>query len=393
MQGKEIGIAVVGMGWMGHVHARSYRLTGQRFPGSGLRPRLVICSDNVVERADSARETLGFAQSTTDWAEAVAHPDVDIVNIATPNKLHVEIAAAAAAAGKHIFCEKPIGRSPQETAQVAHLAQQAGVLSFVGFNYRWAPLVLHARELIESGQLGELTQYRGRFFSMYGSDPLGLLSWRFEREHSGYGVLGDIMAHVTDMALHLCGGIRRLVSNSHTFITERPLPIPGKGTHYSLGGEGDPKGAVSNEDYVGALVEFENGARGSLEASRTTFGPKAQMAFELHGTKGALSWDLERMNELQLYLPGVDGKHDGYMRLLGSDRYPLHGNFNPGDGLGLSYEDTKVIEAQQFLQAVAAGQPAAPNFQDALAVAEVHAAMTRSWGSGTWEAVSRMRIE
>ena len=386
-----IGIGLIGMGWMGKVHARSYSLAPQRFPAAGLQARLVICSDNIAERAESARDQLGFEMATTRWQDVIAHPAVRIVNIAAPNNLHLEIVEAAAAAGKHIFCEKPVGRTPQETARIEYAARKAGVLTFVGFNYRWAPMVLHAKQLIDEGDLGQITQYRGRFFSMYGSDPMGLLSWRFDREIAGYGVLGDIMAHVTDMALYLCGGVKRLVSNSHTFISERPLPIPGKGTHYSRGAPADPKGAVSNEDYVGALVEFENGARGTFEASRSIFGPKNQMAFELNGTKGALNWDFERMNELALYLPGDDGRRDGYLRLVGGDQYPFHGNFNPGDGSGLGYEDMKVIEAFHFLKAVSEDVPAAPNFADALAAAEVHAAMIRSWQSGVWEDIASLQ--
>lgn len=391
MQKQPLGIGVIGMGWMGQVHARSYSLARQRFPDDDAAARLVICSDNVEARAHSARDTLGFACATTRWRDVIERPDVQIVNIATPNNLHVEIVQAAAAAGKHIFCEKPVGRSPEETAQIEAIARRAGVMSFVGFNYRWAPMTLHAKQLIDEGKLGELTQYRGRFFSMYGSDPLGLLSWRFDREIAGYGVLGDIMAHVTDMAHYLCGGIKRLVSNRHTFIGQRPIPIPGKGTHYSRGAPDDPTGAVSNEDYAGALVEFANGARGSFEASRSIFGPKNQMAFELNGTQGALNWDFERMNELELYLPDADWGHDGYIRLVGGDRYPFHGNFNPGDGSGLGYEDMKVIEARHFLQAVAQERPCAPTFADALAVAEVHAAMIRSWNSGCWENVTSLR--
>lgn len=391
MPPTEIGIGVIGMGWMGQVHARSYSLVRQRFPEANLKARLIACSDSVAERAEAARELLGFEKATAHWQAVIADPAVQIVNIATPNNLHVDIVRAAAAAGKHIFCEKPVGRNPNETALIESIARQAGVLSFVGFNYRWAPMVMHARQLIKEGALGDLTQYRGRFFSMYGSDPLGLLSWRFDRDIAGYGVLGDIMAHVTDMSLYLCGGVKRLVSNSHTFISERPLPIPGKGTHYSRGAPDDRKGPVGNEDYVGALVEFENGARGTFEASRSIFGPKNQMSFELNGTAGAINWDFERMNELALYLPGQGGQRDGYMRLVGGDRYPFHGNFNPGDGSGLGYEDMKVIEACHFLQAVAAGETPAPNFADALAVAEVHAAMIRSWESGAWEDVTSLR--
>lgn len=388
-----IGIGVIGMGWMGQVHSRSYSMVAQRFPDSNLEARLVICSDNVQERAAKAQKMLGFEQSTTRWQDVIDHPDVQIVNIATPNSLHLEIVKAAAEAGKHIFCEKPVGRTPQETAQIEAIASEAGVLTFVGFNYRWSPMVMHAKKLITEGKLGDLTHFRGRFFSMYGSDPMGLLSWRFDKNISGYGVLGDIMAHVMDMALFLTGSVKRVVSNSHTFIPERPKPIPGKGTHYSVGQPEDPKGAVTNEDYVGALVEFENGVRGSVEVSRTIFGPKNQFGFELNGTQGALSWDFERMNELQLYLPTGDGYHDGFIRLVSGDQYPYHGNFNPGEGSGLGYEDMKVIEAYHFLKSVADNQQAQPGFREVLAVAEVHDAMVRSWSSGTWEDVTPIEVE
>ncbi len=387
---RTLGIGVIGMGWMGQAHSRSYSMVSQRFPDSGLKAKLVICSDNVAERAQQARELLGFAESTTDWRAVIDHPQVQIVNIATPNNLHVEIVEAAAAARKHIFCEKPVGRNPEETARIESCARQAGVQSFVGFNYRWAPMVMHAKKLISQGKLGDLTQYRGRFFSMYGSNPYGLLTWRFDKDISGYGALGDIMAHVTDMALYLAGPIKRLASNAHTFIAERPKPIPGKGTHYSMGAPGDPRGPVSNEDYVGALVEFANGARGTFEASRTIFGPKNQFGFEVNGTQGALNWDFERMNELQLYLPGDDGWRDGYLRLVGGEQYPYHGNFNPGEGSGIGYEDMKVIEAYQFMKSVAEGRQAAPGFGAALAVARTHSAMIRSWKSGAWEDVGAL---
>lgn len=392
MAKKRIGIGVIGMGWMGQVHSRSYGLVPQRFPDAQVTPRFVVCSDNVPERAEQAQQSLGFEQSTSNWQEVIENPDVQIVNIATPNHLHLEIVEAAAKAGKHIFCEKPIGRTPQETAQVAEIAREAGVLTFVGFNYRWTPLVMHAKKLIDEGKLGDLTQFRGRFFSMYGSNPLGLSSWRFDFNVSGYGVLGDIMAHVMDMALFLNGPVKRVVSNQHTFIPDRPIPMPGKGTHYSVGEVGDPTSPVTNEDYVGALVEFENGVRGSLEVSRTIFGPKNEFAFELNGTKGALSWNFERMNELQVYLPTDDGLHNGFMRLVGGDQYPHHGNFNPGEGSGLGYEDLKIIEAYQFLESVAEGKQAQPGFEEALAVAEVHAAMIRSWESQSWEDVTPIQV-
>jgi predicted dehydrogenase len=386
-----IGIGVIGMGWMGQAHSRAYRNIADRFYDSGIRPRLVICADDVQSRAQQAQEALGFAQSTTDWHAVVNHPEVQVVNIASPNYLHLEMVQAVTAAGKHVFCEKPVGRTPAETAEIEFLARQAGVKSFVGFNYRWAPMVQYAKQLIEEGKLGQLTHYRGRFFSMYGSNPLGLLTWRFKNEYAGSGVLGDIMSHVIDMAHLLAGPIERLVASRHTFIPERPLPIPGQGTHFSLGKPGDPTGPVENEDYASALVQFANGAQGSFETCRAIFGPKCEMSFEVNGTKGALKWNFERMNELELYLPGEDGAHDGYTKLLGGPRYPFHGRFNPGDGIGMGYEDLKCIEAYQFLQSIVDGQQREPSFASALTLANVQSAMLRSWQSGTWEAIANLR--
>lgn len=390
---QEIGIGVIGMGWMGTVHSRSYRLLNDRFHDNTVRARLVICADNVAHRAEEARESLGFAEATTVWQDVIAHPDVQVVNIAAPNFLHKEMVQAATDAGKHIFCEKPVGRTPQETAEIESLASQAGVMSFVGFNYRWAPMVQHCKNLIDSGKFGTLTHYRGRFFTMYGSNPYGMLTWRFKKAQAGLGVLGDIMSHVVDMAHMLAGPIKRLVSNRHTFIPERPVPVPGQGTHFSVGKPEDPTGAVENEDYVGTLVEFENGVQGSFEVCRAIFGPKCEMSFEVNGRAGGAKWNFERMNELELYLPDADGLHDGYTTLLGGPNYPFHGYFNPGDGIGLGYEDLKVLEAYNFLMSIAEGRQRAPSFADALRLAEVQEAMIRSWKSNTWEDVPTLACD
>lgn len=390
---QEIGIGVIGMGWMGTVHSRSYRLLNDRFHDNTVRARLVICADNVAHRAEEARESLGFAEATTVWQDVIAHPDVQVVNIAAPNFLHKEMVQAATDAGKHIFCEKPVGRTPQETAEIESLASQAGVMSFVGFNYRWAPMVQHCKNLIDSGKFGTLTHYRGRFFTMYGSNPYGMLTWRFKKAQAGLGVLGDIMSHVVDMAHMLAGPIKRLVSNRHTFIPERPVPVPGQGTHFSVGKPEDPTGAVENEDYVGTLVEFENGVQGSFEVCRAIFGPKCEMSFEVNGRAGGAKWNFERMNELELYLPDADGLHDGYTTLLGGPNYPFHGYFNPGDGIGLGYEDLKVLEAYNFLMSIAEGRQRAPSFADALRLAEVQEAMIRSWKSNTWEDVTTLACD
>ncbi len=379
-----IGIGIIGMGWMGMVHGRAYRQVRQRFPESELLPDLVICADDLANRCGQARDMLGFARTTTDWREVIDDPEVSVVNITAPNCLHLEMVRAAAAAGKHIFCEKPVGRSPGETAEIARAAADAGVLTWVGYNYRWAPLVQHTRSLVADGKLGEITHYRGRFFAGYASHPDGVLSWRFQREHAGSGALGDLMSHVADMAHMLAGPIRRVVGQQALIIEDRPVAPAGEGTHFSVG-TGGKREPVTNEDYAGALVEFEHGARGTFEVCRVIQGSKCQMAFEIHGTKGAVRWDFERMNELQLY--SVDGPHDGFVTLQSGPAYPGHAHFNPGPAVGLGYDDLKAIETFHFLQSIAAGRQGEPGFGEALAVARVLSAIERSWSSERWETI------
>ena len=388
----EIGVGVIGFGWMGQAHSRAYRDIPVYYGDSGIRPRLAAVADNVPARLDLARDNFGFGWGTLDWHELIDRDDVDVVDITAPNALHQEIAEAAAAAGKHIFCEKPVGISPEATAAIERAGRHAGIISGCGYNYRWAPLVQYTHQLIGDGRLGELTHYRGRFFSMYGRDRLGLLSWRFIQDEAGYGVLSDIMSHAIDMAQYMCGPIRRVVATKETFVKERPLPVPGTGTHYDRGKPGDPTGAVTNEDYVGALVEFENGVRGTLEADRSIFGPQSSMAFELNGSKGAASWDHETLNQLQLYLP-EEQPTDGFIEVLGGGSFPNQGAIVPGGGNSIGYEDMKLIEALEFLRSVEAGRQHQPGFVDALANQSVAAAMARSFTSERWEDVTSLRLD
>jgi predicted dehydrogenase len=384
-----IGVGVIGMGWMGQVHSRSYRMIADRFHNEGIRARLVICADDVEARAREAQERFGFERCTTDWKQVVSHPEVQAVNVASPNHLHLEMVRAAAAKGKHIFCEKPVGRNSRETAAIARVAREAGVLSWVGYNYRWAPLVQYARQLIRDGKLGTLTHYRGRFFVDYGSNPDGVLSWRFQRELAGHGTLGDLMSHVADMAHLLAGPMQRVVANRKTFIPSRPLAIPGQGTHFSVNPDA-PRAEVTNEDYVGALVQFACGAQGHLEVCRVVKGPRCEMAFELNGTRGAMKWNFERVNELQLFLPNGTEEHNGPVLIQSGPQHPFYASFYPGPALNMSYEDLKVIETFQFLRSIVEGKQGEPGFAEALAVAEVQDAMERSWASERWEDVKRL---
>ena len=389
---RPLRIGLVGFGWMGQAHSRSYRSIPLYFPEASFQPVLAAVADTIPARVRQAVEDFGYQTGTADWRELADRPDIDVIDITAPNAVHQEIAEAAAAAGKHIFCEKPVGISAEATARIESAARNAGVISGCGFNYRWAPLVRYAKHLIETGRVGAPTHYRGRFFSMYGRDRLGLLSWRFLQDSAGYGALSDIMSHAIDMAQFLFGPIRRVVATRETFVKERPIPKPGAGTHYERGSAVDPTGKVTNEDYVGALVEFANGARGTLEADRSIFGPQSQMAFELNGSKGAISWDHEKLNQLRLYLP-EEQPDDGFIEVLGGDKFFRQGNLVPGGGNSIGFEDMKILEAYEFLSSVASRRPHEPGFAAAVANASVAAAMIRSWYSERWETVESLRID
>jgi predicted dehydrogenase len=386
---RRIGVGVIGFGWLGHAHSRSLLRIPTLFAERTFDPELVVCSDVVPQRVEEAMESFGYARGTTDWRAVIDDPAVEVVFIAAPNMLHLELIEAAAQAGKHIFCEKPVGGTPEQTVRAERAARRASVITGVGYNYRWAPLVRYAAALIAEGRLGQITNYRGRFFSIYGSDPLGPLSWRFLVDEGGHGASSDLLSHAVDLAHMLIGPITRVVGTTATFIEERPLAGVGQG-HYGRGAPDDPRGAVTNEDYAGMLCEFAGGARGTFEASRTMVGPESQMAFDAYGTAGALGWNLERLNELQVYL-AEDELHTGYRTVFGGDRFPYHGHFVPGSANTIGFEDLVVIEDYEFCRAVAEGHAFRPGFDDAVEWVSVQAALLKSAQSGEWEPVVSLR--
>src|SRR4051794_2040693 len=380
---KRIGIGLLGAGWMGELHTGAYKRVLDHYPDLRVEPRLVIAADQTSERALDARDRLGYAEATTDWREVLAHPDVDAVSITTPNFMHREMALAAVEAGKHFWGEKPLGRFPAETAEAAIAAERAGLMTTVGFNYRHAPLAQHARDLIAAGALGESTHYRGCFLSDYASHPLGALSWRFSRELAGLGVLGDLMSHAVDMAHNLLGPIARVSAQRSTIIAQRPKMPMGTGSHFSIVENGE-LAPVENEDSATSLVQFESGLRATLEASRVIVGPHARMGFEVHGTEGALGWNFERLNELQLYRRPGDGADAGYATVMAAPQHPDFANFQPGVGNTMGFSDLKVIEGKLFLESIRDGIPNAPSAVEAHASARVIDAMVRSADQESW---------
>jgi predicted dehydrogenase len=378
-----VGVGVIGLGWMGRVHTSSYRRVIEHFPDLGVRPRLVIAADVGEERRAHA-ERVGFEATSDDWRAVLDHPDVEVVSITLPNAMHRGVALAAIAAGKHVWVEKPVGRGVEDTAAVADAARRAGVVTGVGFCYRFAPAVQHARELIRSGAIGDVTHYRGVFLADYANRPDAAASWRFFRQDAGSGALGDLMAHVVDMTHFLVGPIDRLNGRTATMIAQRPqLPV-GEGTHFSRVETGELVD-VENEDWAGALFELGDGTVGSLEASRVIVGPRVQMRFEVHGTRGALSWELERMNELERFQLSDDGADEGYTTVLVGPQHGDFAAFQPGAGVPMGYDDLRVTEARAFLEAVRDGEQREPGVDDMLACARVLEAIERSSASGAWE--------
>ncbi len=382
---KPLGVAVLGLGWMGQVHSRAMLRMPSLFPNRSFDPKLVVCADTEEERRTRAVNDFGFQRAVADWGEAVEADDVDVVWVTAPNMLHVPMIEAAAAAGKAVFSEKPIGGKPEQTIAAYNAAKAAGVRTAVGYNYLWAPLVLHAKELISSGALGEITHYRGRFLSMYGSDEMGLLTWRFILDQAGYGATSDILSHSISLAQFLVGDITEVVGMKNTTIPERPLPT-GAASHYGRGKPEDPKGDVENEDFASMLCWFKNGATGTFESSRTMVGPESQNAFEVYGTKGALAWNLEKMNELQYYRLTEDPS-SGYTTIYGGDRFPFHGAFAPGQANSIGLEDLMAIEDYSFLEAIATGGDFSPSFREAVNVVSVQQALINSWESRSFEPV------
>jgi predicted dehydrogenase len=385
-----IGVGLISVGWMGKLHTRSYHALPTVYPELRLRPRLVHAADTASDRAEYARDVLGYAKASPDYRDVLADPDVDVVSICAPTGLHREIGVAAAEAGKPFWIEKPVGRDAKEAADVAAAANRAGVVTSVGYNYRHAPAVERVRELVSNGDLGRITNVRAVFFNSYASEPKGALSWRFIRDLAGFGALGDLLSHVVDLVQYLLGPISEVSGLTSTVYTERPILPMGSGTHFAVIESGE-LGTVENDDYAAALVRFAPdsraaGAVGTLEASRVIVGPECELSFEIYGTEGSATWNFEQMNELRVCL-GRGGPHHGYTTVLGNSHLGDYAHFQPGPANSMGYDDLKVIEAKKFLVAVTGGEHRNSTVDDAQHVAEVIAAAAASAERGTWQRV------
>lgn len=372
----EINVALIGYAFMGRAHSNAYRQVAPFF-SPRLRPRMKVICGRTRESVDAAARQYGWEEAATDWETVVRRKDIDLVDIATPGDLHAPIAIAAARAGKIVFCEKPLANSVAEAKRMLAAVNKAGVLHMLCHNYRRAPAVMLAKKLIEDGKLGDLRHYRGTYLQDWIADANFPLVWRLDKEKAGSGALGDIAAHSIDLARFLVGEIVEVSADLKTFVTERPLP-----------GNPKKKGRVTVDDASQALVRFASGAIGTIEATRMALGRKNFNRFEINGSKGSLAFDLERMNELEVYLEADPPSVRGFRRVLVTD--PSHPYVKawwpPGHIIG--YEHTFTHTVFDLLEAAADERLPTPNFVDGVQNQRVLQAMEQSSQRRRWVRVA-----
>jgi len=371
----EIGVGMLGYAFMGKAHSNAYRKIAYLTWPPPMVPRLVaICGRDERAVAEAARR-YGYERAATDWRSLVADDRVQLFDNGGPNDLHAEPTIAAAEAGKHVVCEKPLGRTAGESHEIWRRVERSGVHHLCAFNYRFVPAVRLAREMLEAGELGEIYHFRGRYLQEWIADPAFPKVWRLDRAAAGSGALGDLGSHVIDLARYLVGEVTSVAGVTRTFVEDR---------------EG---GHVDVDDAVEAVVEFENRAVGTIEASRFCPGRKNAMAFEINGSKGSIEFELERLNELQVNLTGSTpgDRAQGFRTVLVTEaNHPFMEHWWP-PGHIIGWEHTFVHELHHLLSCIAAGSPVAPHgatFEDGYRTTEICDAILRSAESGRREAVT-----
>jgi len=368
----QINVALIGYAFMGKAHSNAYRQV-PRFFSPRLTPRMKVICGRTRSNVEAAAADLGWDEAATDWEEVVNRKDIDLVDVVTPGDSHMEIAIAAAKAGKAVFCEKPLANSVRDAERMLAAVEKAGVVNMICHNYRRAPAVMLAKQLIERGDLGEIRHYRGTYLQDWITDPKFPLVWRLQKEKAGSGALGDIAAHSIDLARFLVGEITDVAADLATFIKTRPLP-----------GEPKKKGRVTVDDASTSLVRFKNGAIGTIEATRMAPGRKNYNRFEINGSRGSVAFDLERMNELELYLESDPPSIRGFRRILVTESgHPyIRGWWPPGHIIG--YEHTFTHTVFDLLEGMARGKSPQPTFADGVRNQRVLGAIEKAAATRRW---------
>lgn len=385
---KEINIGMIGYKFMGKAHSNAYRTLPMFFPES-IKPTMkAICGRNTEDVAVAAKQ-FGWQEYMSDWKDLVARDDIDLIDINAPSNVHKDIAIAAAQAGKHLYCEKPLALSLEDSREMLEAAEKAGIKHMVGFNYRFTPAVMLAKKLIEEGRLGEIYHFRAWFLQDWLVDPNSPLAWRLQKEIAGSGAHGDLGAHLIDMAHYLIGDISEVIGMSETFIKERPLP--GKTSGLSAAGSNSTeKGPVTVDDATLFLARFTNGALGSFESTRFASGHRSTNSFEINGSKGSVIFDFERMNELQVYFTDDQEDVQGFRRVLATDAAHEYSDAWWPAGHTIGYEHTFTHAFVELMAAFQEDRQPVPNFKDGVKCQQVLEAVDLSITERQWIEVSSL---
>ncbi|WP_218000112.1 Gfo/Idh/MocA family protein [Sphingopyxis granuli] len=363
-----LNIALIGSGFMGRAHALAFAAADRTFD-LPRAPHVALLADRDLPKATAAAASLGIARASGDWREAIDDAGIDLVAIATPNRLHAPIAIAALEAGKAVYCEKPLATTIAESEAMTAAAAASGLPTAVGFTYLYNPMIVLARELIAGGEIGEVTAFRGIHAEDFMASADAPFNWRCEPDQAG-GALADIGSHIIAMARHLVGDIAVVSGRLHTAY---PTRRDAQGTDR----------AVTVDDQMDAVIEFASGATGTLAASWIASGHKMGLAFEVSGTRGSIAFTQERFNELRLYRSGP-GRTNGFTTICAGPEHGDYGAFCPAPGHQIGYNDLKTIEVKAVVEAAAGLPSAAKSFADALAVERVADAIRRSHREGCW---------
>jgi len=368
---REIRIGLIGAGFMGRAHTIAYREVGAVFELPAV-PVLEFIAEIDARAAKAAARKLGFRRATDDWRQLVQDSAVDLVDITAPTAAHREIAIAALTAGKHVYCEKPLAVTAAEARGLTARAAKTDAVTMVGFNYLKNPIQILAREIIASGEIGDIIDFRGIHAEDYMMNPDAAMTWRCSGP-LGSGVVADLGSHIISLARYLVGPIESVCGTLDTIVRQRPA-APGARRRQR----------VRSDDQARFLVRFANGSGGTIEASWVSSGRKMQLAYEIAGTKGSLAFTQERMNELRLYSAGQKPGREGYKTIATDSNHPPYGAFCPAPGHQLGFNDMKVIEVRDLLLAVACKSKAWPDFREAWEIQRVIDAVIRSDAGRRW---------
>lgn len=388
---KKINIGLIGAGFMAKAHSIAYAGMPMFFSPAPALPCKKVIVDINEEIAKDSCIRFGFETYSTDWHDIINNPEIDVVDICTPNNVHAEIAIAAAKAGKHILCEKPLALTVAQAKDMYLTAKENNVTTLVAFNYRKTPAVQLAKKYIDEGAIGTILDFRGTYLQDWSADPSSPLSWRFQKEICGSGALGDIGTHVVDMLRFLIGEFDSVMARTATYIKERPVQ---SGLTDSLGNvkgdTGAKKEKVDVDDQCCFMIECKNGAFGTIEATRNAWGRNNYITFEIHGTKGSIAFNYERRDELQVCFSADPNDRRGFRTVYTGPNHPYGDSLWPIPALGIGYTETKIIEAYDFMKAIIDQTPAAPNFKDGYAVELIADAVLQSARQNKWVKVTEL---